>query len=204
MSKMQLFIYLLFAVSLTTSFLSSFIQGDWSAFFLIVVIVLLGLSPVFLKHRFSIEIGKTMQFGFVTFLFCTIFLGEIRNFYSSYAWWDTVLHFWAGFGLTIFGFAILKEIYRKTDLESYPFPTALYAFSFSGMMLGAWEIFEYTADLLAVAENKMQPSLEDTMVDLIIGYVAAAIFAILGYRYLRWRERNVASKVIEDVDLGAK
>lgn len=204
MNKTQAIIYLLISLALVSSLISSFIQNSWSAFFLILVVIILSLTPIFLKYKFDIEIGKNMQLSFVAFLFATIFLGEIRNFYDQYPWWDSVLHFWAGFGLTVFGLAILMQIYKQRDLENYPFPSALYAFSFTGMFLGAWEIFEFVADSLQLAENKMQPSLADTMYDLIIGYAAAFIFAVFGYRYLRWREKNMAASAVEEMKLEVK
>lgn len=201
MQRTQIAIYILIGLALLGSLGTALWQGNWSTLFLVAITIVLAMSPLLMRKTFNIEIGRTMQFGFVLFLFSTIFLGEIRNYYSAFVWWDAALHFWAGFGLTVFGFAILLQLYSEHNVTAYPFPTSLYAFSFTGMLLGAWELFEFIADRIRDSVEKMQPSLEDTMYDLLIGYVAALIFSYLGYRYLKQRENNVAAKAIEDMDL---
>ncbi len=183
------------------SLISATILNNWSTMFVLTLTLILSFLPNILENRYEIVLSKGLRFGILLFLFGTLFLGEVNHYYDTFYWWDAVLHFWAGFGLTLLGFIVLKEIYSQSQLKSVPLLTSIFGFSFSAMLLGLWEVYEYIADKLGLPENKMQPSLEDTMVDLIVGYVAGAIVSVFGYRYLRHREKNFAAKAIEESKL---
>lgn len=178
-------------------------QRSWDTMFMTGLVLVLITIPYILDSKYGIKFSSRFRFGLVLFFFATIFLGEVNHYYDTYHWWDSVLHAVAGFGVTIFGFAVLKSIYSQSQLRSVPFMTSLFAFSFSGMVLGLWEIYEFLADILQIGEGKMQPSSEDTMIDLIVGYVAAAVVCVFGYRHLRNNEKNFVASETEETKLDA-
>lgn len=171
---------------------------NWSNLFVIFIVLTLSLVPVYVHRKFNFKISPRLRMGVVLFLFATLFLGEVNHFYDTYKWWDALLHFCAGLGLTLFGFVILREIYSQSGLRSTPAMTSFFAFSFTGMMVAVWEVCEFVMDVLGWASGNMQPSNTDTMIDIILGLAAALIVCVLGYRYLRYNEKNVAAEIIEE------
>lgn len=176
------------------------LSKNWSNLFVIGVAIVLSLVPYFLHKKYDIRISKRLNFGILLFLFSTILLGEVNYFYEKFNWWDTVLHFTAGLGLTIFGFVILHEIYSTNQLRSTPKMTAFFAFCFTGMMAGVWEIFEFSVDTFVKSAN-MQPSNTDTMQDLIVALMAAVIVSYFGFRHLKYRERNLTGQMVESTKI---
>jgi hypothetical protein len=183
---------------LTGSALLAVWSQNWSNLFVIVLTLALSLVPLYLHKKFQIRISSKLRLGIVAFLFATLFLGEVNHFYETYYWWDAALHFSAGLGLTIFGFVLLKEVYAKSELRSTPAATSFFALSFTAMAAVVWEIYEFIVDMFNFTSGAMQPSNADTMHDLIIALVAALIVSAFGYRYLKFNEKNVAGKIIDD------
>lgn len=50
------------------------------------------LLPGMLTKKFKMEIPGKVYYLFVIFLYASIFLGEIRGFYYTIPYWDTILH----------------------------------------------------------------------------------------------------------------
>lgn len=50
------------------------------------------LLPGMLTKKFKVEIPGKVYYLFVIFLYASIFLGEIRGFYYTIPYWDTILH----------------------------------------------------------------------------------------------------------------
>lgn len=176
------------------------LSQNWSNLFVISIAIILSLVPYILRKKYDIKLSKRLSAGILLFLFSTILLGEVNHFYEKFTWWDTVLHFTAGLGLTVFGFVILHEIYSNSQLRSTPKMTAFFAFCFTGMMAGVWEIFEFSVDTFVKSAN-MQPSNADTMQDLIVALMAAVIVCYFGFRHLKYRERNLTGQMVESTKI---
>ncbi|MCA1733512.1 MAG: hypothetical protein LC732_07910, partial [Acidobacteria bacterium] len=114
--------------------------------------------------------------------------GNVRGFYERFWWWDLVLHAASGFLLGIFGFLLVWVLNQKEDVELHMNPgfIALFAFMFSVGLGAVWEIFEFLMDV--AFRLGMQNGLVDTMGDLIVDVVGAAIIAVLGWGYLKTTE----------------
>lgn len=143
------------------------------------------------SRRLSVEIPSEIELVAVLFIFATLFLGEVREYYERYWWWDMALHTSSGVLLGMLGFIIVYVLNedRQVDLHMRPSFLALFAFFFA-MGIGAlWEVFEFGMDRLFGTD--MQPAtardpsgLTDTMHDLIVDAVGAAIVSLGGWRYL--------------------
>src|SRR3546814_3887072 len=104
--------------------------------------------PVVLKARFSGQIPPEVQILAILFGFAALFLGEVRDYYERFWWWDLILHATAGLLLGLQGFMtvyILNED-RHVDLHMRPSFLAVFAFCFSQAIGALWEIFEFTMD----------------------------------------------------------
>ena len=75
-----------------------------SDYFLMLIQSVLGLIIMFLPgiitKKFSVEIPNMMHIMFIIFLYCAIYLGEVRSFYYHFRYWDVLLH---GFGSAMLG-----------------------------------------------------------------------------------------------------
>ena len=120
------------------------------------------------------------------------FLGEVRNYYVRFWWWDIVLHTASGFLFGIIGFLlvhVLNEV-EEIDVNMKPGFVALFAFLFAVGMGAIWEIFEFVMDRF-FNMNMQKPmlgdpsGLTDTMWDLIVDTLGALIISALGYSYLK-------------------
>lgn len=165
------------------------LRQDWPEAFFVAGIMLLTLAPV--VFRMPVDIPSEIQIVAVLFVFATLFLGEVQDYYQRFWWWDASLHTTSGLLLGMLGFMcvyILNED-KNVDLHMRPSFVALFAFFF-GVGIGAiWEIFEFAMD--QSFGTNMQPAtandpsgLSDTIHDLIVDTVGAAVVSIGGWRYL--------------------
>ncbi|MDE8652871.1 hypothetical protein PYV00_14280 [Novosphingobium sp. H3SJ31-1] len=166
-------------------------EQQWVHVFLVTGIMLTMALPVVLKARFSVQIPSEIQILAILFGFATLFLGEVRDYYERFWWWDLVLHATAGLLLGLQGFMtvyILNED-RHVDLHMRPSFLAIFAFCFSQAIGAIWEIFEFTMDqVFGLTMQKPMlgdPSgLTDTMWDLIVNAIGALVISVAGWRYL--------------------
>ncbi|MBU3991849.1 MAG: hypothetical protein KKA12_04765, partial [Alphaproteobacteria bacterium] len=72
------------------------IDKQWLHVFLVVGVMATMLSPTLLKRRLLAQIPSEIQILAILFVFATIFLGEVRDYYERFWWWDLLLHATAG------------------------------------------------------------------------------------------------------------
>ncbi|NIJ15412.1 hypothetical protein [Sphingobium vermicomposti] len=166
-------------------------KQQWIHVFLVTGIMLTMAFPVVLKGRFPVQIPSEIQILAIVFGFATLFLGEVRDYYERFWWWDLTLHATAGLLLGLQGFMtvyILNEDCH-VDLHMRPAFLAIFAFCFSQAIGAIWEIFEFTMDqVFGLTMQKPMlgdPSgLTDTMWDLIVNAIGALVISVAGWRYL--------------------
>ncbi len=172
-------------------------QGEWLTAFTTFAVILLTLLPVLLERRLGVYIPAEIELLALLFVFASVFLGEVRDYYYRFWWWDTLLHASSGFLLGIVGFLlvhILNEM-ERVSITLKPGFVALFAFLFSIGIGTLWEIFEFAMDQL-FGMNMQKPmlgdpsGLTDTMWDLIVDTAGALVIAVLGYTYIRKDRRE--------------
>ncbi len=173
------------------------VREQWLHAFLVAGIMAATLAPVALRDRLPIEIPSEIQILVVLFVFATLFLGEVRDYYERFWWWDLALHATAGLLLGLLGFMIVYMLNedRHVDMHMRPSFVALFAFFFALGIGGLWEIFEFAMDeSFGLAMQKPTPGdrsgLTDTMHDLIVDTAGAAIVSLAGWRYFRRARRS--------------
>ena len=127
------------------------------------------------------------------FLYCAIFLGEIGSFYTHVRHWDDILHGMSSVMTGFFGYMLIAILNReaKRKLHLSPLFVALFAFCFSVTIGALWEIYEFSFDtVLGLNMQKFmdagggklegQAALFDTMKDLIVDTMGAAIATVIG------------------------
>ncbi|MDP4181409.1 MAG: hypothetical protein Q8942_09990 [Bacillota bacterium] len=156
------------------------------------------MIPSIIQRKFSIVIPNTMEILYFIFLYCAIYLGEVRNFYYLVPHWDTVLHVFSSAMLGTLGFILVNILNNAEQLKFSlsPLFVALFAFCFSLAVGALWEIYEYSFDgLLSLNMQKFaledgtlllgRQALADTMKDIMVDALSALITSIIGYKTIK-------------------
>ncbi len=165
-------------------------------------LIVIGLPP-FLEKKWSFEIPNYMCILYFIFLYCAIYLGEVRNFYYVVPHWDTILHAFSGAMLGAFGFTLVSILNdsSKVEVTLSPLFVCLFAFCFAVAVGALWEIYEFTGDALfglnmqkfRTADGNLligHKALSDTMKDLIIDSVGALLVVVIGYLTMLKRKKS--------------
>lgn len=169
-----------------------------SDYILMLVQCVLGLAVMFvpslIEKRWMISIPNYMYILYFVFLYCAIYLGEVRNFYFVIPHWDTILHAFSGAMLGAMGFSLVSILNgsERIRLKLSPFFVAMFAFCFALAAGALWEIYEFTFDgLLSLNMQKFaledgtqlvgRAALADTMKDLIVDAASALIVCVAGF-----------------------
>lgn len=184
--KIQLGIsYLLQFILLGTIGYSLYNQ-QWLNAFAVLGILFLTFLPKMLRHNFKVYLPIEFDFIAIVFVFATIFLGEIHSYYTKFWWWDIVLHSSSGFLLGIAGFVLVYVLNQEKRMVEKMKPgfIALFGFVFAVALGAIWEIFEFSLDNI-FGVHMQKSGLIDTMGDLIVDTLGAALIAVLGYFFIR-------------------
>lgn len=172
------------------------LRGDYGTAAFVAGIMAVTAAPA-LSRRLSVEIPSEVEITAVLFIFATLFLGEVRDWYQHFWWWDMALHTTSGLLLGMLGFMIVYVLNEDAavDMHMRPGFVALFAFFFAVGIGAIWEIFEFAMDRWAGTD--MQPAtpgdpsgLTDTIHDLIVDTVGAAVVGLAGWRYLKREHRH--------------
>jgi len=176
---------------------------QWFTTFLVTAIMLATASPVLLGRRFHVYIPSEFQFLTIAFVFASLFLGEVRDFYNRIWWWDIALHACSGLLLGVLGFLLVYMLNENANvaLSMKPRFVAFFAFVFAVAVGALWEIFEFIMDAQfgMVMQKPMlgdDSGLTDTMWDLILDTLGAAVISGLGWWYMQtgrdsWLENGI-------------
>ena len=161
-------------------------ERQWLNVLLILGIFVLSLLPLVLRRRMQIYIPPPFEILAILFVFAAVFLGEIRNYYFKFWWWDVALHTSSGFLLGIFGFLLVYALNEEEHIELHMKPrfVALFSFLFAVAAGALWEIFEFAMDTV-FGLNMQKSGLVDTMWDLIVDTIGALVISLLGLYYMK-------------------
>src|SRR5690606_39979083 len=107
--RLTLAIRLVLAASAVTAAL----LGQWDTAVITAGIGVVTHLPAMVGRRYSISIPAGFEFLAVLFVFGSLFLGEVRGYYTRFWWWDALLHTGAGFLLGILGFLLVYALNQR-------------------------------------------------------------------------------------------
>ena len=182
-----------------------------SDYLLMLVQCILGVVamrlPDFIEHKIHIHIPSNMLLLYAIFLYCAIYLGEVRAFYYHVHHWDTILHTFSGGMLGALGFSFVTILNNsdRIPMDLSPSFVAVFAFCFAVTLGVFWEIYEFTFDgILRLNMQKFmlengtmligRAALMDTMKDLIVDCLGAFIMCFVGYLSLKY-ETGLIEKI---------
>ncbi len=154
--------------------------------------------PSILERKFRFELPSLLYGFYIVFLYCAIFLGEVRSFYYLVPQWDSVCHFCSSMMMGFFGLMVVTILNRDRHLavNLSPFFVCLFAFCFSVALGAVWEIYEFAADgLFGMNMQKFMladgtvlaghAALADTMKDIIVDVLGSLLASTIGYFSIR-------------------
>ena len=167
-------------------------EQQWLTAVVTIGIIAVTLAPFLLARLLRVFIPPEFVLLAIGFVFASLFLGEVHDYYTRFWWWDIVLHSTSGFLLGIVGFLLVYVLNETEDIGVHMKPgfVAFFAFLFAVGTGALWEIFEFSMDSF-FGMNMQKPmlgdpsGLTDTMWDLIVDTLGALIIAVLGYGYIK-------------------
>lgn len=177
--------YFLKAIILLSAFVA-LLKQEWETAFYIFLIFLLTFIPTVVKRKYRLYMPVTFDLYTSFFIFISLFLGEIHNYYFKFWWWDIYMHSQGGIFLGLGGFILVYVLneQRNASVHMKPGFISFFAFTFAIAFGVVWEIFEFFMDSM-FGLNMQKSGLVDTMWDLIFGAGGALITATLGYFWLK-------------------
>ncbi len=176
---------------------SALIVGNWTLAFVAAVTLGLSILPVVVARYAGLEVPRAFISAIVLFIFATLFLGEVFDFYNRFWWWDITLHGASAVGFGLIGFVAVFMLFQGDRFAAPHLALCFFAMCFAVFIGTTWEIFEYTMDQL-FGLNMQKSGLPDTMGDLIVDLIGAFLGAVIGYLYLIGRERDVLTGLIAE------
>ena len=127
------------------------LNRNYENVFLCALTLILLIMPSLMQITFRVELPTTLEIIILIFIFAAEILGEIREFYLIFPFWDTALHTLNGFLAAAIGFSLVDLLNRseRTVFNLSPLFTAIVAFCFSMTIGVVWEFFEFGMDQLA-------------------------------------------------------
>ncbi len=182
-------ITLLLRLALLIVGIAAIFTGQWSVVFAAAGALLLSYVPQAIAAQVNVKLPLQFQFFITLFLYASIFLGEVGDYYERFWWWDVVLHGGSAFAFGFAGFLVLYLLYARHKITASPLLISIFAFSFSIAIGTIWEMFEFAVDQL-FGLNMQKSGLRDTMWDLIVDALGAGTASVIGYVYLRFKVRD--------------
>ncbi len=235
-TKKKLVLYLILRIAIFAILVEQVRLQNFQNVFLCVLSLGTFFLPAIVERKFDIELPDVLEAVIVLFVFATLILGEIEEYYVKFKYWDTILHTLNGFLMAAIGFSLVNILNKseRIHLTMSPGFVAFIAFCFSMTVGVMWEIYEFLMDMvvktdmqkdtwfplissvslhpegansavilditsitlkgIAQVNGKTVPysqtfesyldlGIYDTMIDMIVNFVGASVFCILGYLY---------------------
>ena len=175
----------------------SFLIGRASLGFVALATVALAVAPAYLASTFEIRLPTPFLVAMTAFLVGSIFMGEAFNFYERYWWWDIALHGSSALGFGLIGFLFTHMLFAGDRYAAPPSAVAFIGFCIAMTVGALWEVFEFLMDI-TFGLNMQKSGLPDTMGDLIVDAIGAAIGALAGFIYLKGKDDIILTRLLRE------
>ncbi len=105
----------------------------WKEAAFLVFTFLMTFLPRIMECQTGIDYPRELEILILFFILVSLYLGEMRNYYNRFAWWDIVLHSLSGIIIGGTGFSVIFRLNksRKFFLKLSPGFMCLFAFCFA-------------------------------------------------------------------------
>ncbi|MCM3544508.1 membrane-spanning protein [Priestia megaterium] len=177
-SKIILILSISFIVFMIFLLFFYLIKGDSSRWQVALGGVVVSVLPIFLLFTKVNPFPISLIVGYYIFLFSSLFLGSIEDFYNRFKWWDAVLHFYKGIFMGFVGISLYKLfIATRIQARISKWIIFLFVLSISVNATVLWEVYEFLGDL-TFTHTMQSGGNTDTMYDIILGMISGLLTAI--------------------------
>ena len=146
--KLVLTVYLTLRVLVVMVMVAQLLNRNYENAYICVLTLLLFTIPSIAERKLRVDLPDTLEIIILIFIFSAEILGEIKEYYLAFPFWDTLLHTVNGFLFAAIGFSLVKILNedKRVSLTLAPLYMALTAFCFSMTIGVLWEFFEWGMD----------------------------------------------------------
>lgn len=199
-TRIELVLRLLFVLLSLVAAVQSYLIRDWVSVASAGLTILFLLLPPLLEKILRIRLPLSFRWIYLSFIFASMYLGELHSFFYRILFWDIILHTASAMLLAYIAWLLVFVLNRRADLEQYLSPLFMAIFIFSApVALGAvWELFEYAADkvfgvnmIKAIAPGDAtrfydyQRGFLNSLHDLLMDSAGALAVALAAYFHVR-------------------
>lgn len=177
--------------------MAALVSGNWEIAFVALITLVVSIMPVLVAGYAGLVVPRTFITAIVLFVFATLFLGEVLDFYNRFWWWDIALHGGSAVGFGLIGFVAVFMMFQGDRFAAPHIALCFFSMCFAIFIGTVWEVFEFAMDQ-GFGLNMQKSGLNDTMGDLIVNLVGALLAAAVGYLYLIGRERAFLASLIAE------
>lgn len=164
-------------------------------------IILTAATILIIKIIFSVTFFKKSKASYTAiliFIFMTMYLGNVFDFYSLVSSYDKILHFSSGIIIGVIGLIVYAHFTKEYMKKLNPKFMLLFIFIFCVALAGCWEIWEFTGDMLFGFQSQNN-SLIDTMMDIICGTLGGVVSLLFIYKFAKGNSNRFFEKVTKEV-----
>ena len=206
------------------SIIRQFFLGNYHNMFLGILTLILFMVPQFIDKKLGVTIPVGLETVILIFIFSAEILGEINAFYVKIPVWDTILHTTNGFSIKMSPYfvAFFAFCFSMTVGVLWEFFEFSMDWFFGLDMQKDWIVpainsvklnptganIPIHVDVQSVVINGetwnlggyLDIGIVDTMKDLMVNFVGAVVFSVIGILYLKHRGKGkLAASLIPQV-----
>lgn len=173
MRKINKYLFIILSI---IGVITSVIISKNTVIFLKNISILLTLSMPYIFTKITkIKLNQLSILMWFIFVFMSHYLGVTLLFYNKYIFYDKITHALSGIISSYIALEIIK--YNKIKSKNIIF---LFLISFTWMIAGMWETFEYICNILVGgdAQRVVKTGVNDTMQDMIVAFLTSLSFAL--------------------------
>lgn len=148
--KLVLAVYLTLRAMVILVMIAQLLNHNYENVYICVLTLILFILPSAIERRLRIDLPDTLEIIILVFIFAAEIMGEVREYYLTFPFWDTMLHTLNGFMFAAIGFSMVNILNRnkRVGMSLTPMYMAISAFCFSMTIGILWEFFEWGMDCL--------------------------------------------------------
>jgi len=185
--RIKFWVYVIFRLLLLSAGITAALHNSWINVFVSASTLFITFLPSIIERKFRIDYPSEFEIVVLVFIYASVYLGDMHDFYLRFWWWDVFLHGLSGIIIGAIGFSLIY-ILNRTERSAVKLNrgfAVLFAFCFSLSIGALWEIYEFLMDRF-FGMQMQRFGLNDTMMDLILDVCGALVVSVAGYRYLKY------------------
>ena len=155
--------------------------GDLIWAFASIICFILAASPSIIKRKLKVNLPLIFDL-LLTLALLVHITGSLFEIYDKWGYFSYITHYISSIVVAIFGLILVVLLDRYVEsIRMNPYMAVFFSLIFTLAMGALWEIFEFMLD--SIFKTTFQPSLADTMGDLIFDFFGGLCVAAYSLSY---------------------